>query len=143
LQKSQKQVYDSLYPKLVELRDQVAPALASTSQPAPKTSGTEAHEFFSGMDYKDLKKKAPAPPQTPAPPAYCSEIRLARHVIASLRNILGGGFAVSVAGLDEMIDEVVLAQQAAGEVSQGARMAATTPRGETACVAAGLGKSSW
>jgi len=26
--------------------------------------------------------------------AYCSEIRLARHVIASLRDILGGGFAV-------------------------------------------------
>ncbi len=39
---------------------------------------------------------------------YCSEIRLARYVIASLRNMLGGGFAVSMAGLDEMIDEVVL-----------------------------------
>ncbi len=39
---------------------------------------------------------------------YCSEIRLARYVIASLRNMLGGGFAVAMAGLDEMIDEVVL-----------------------------------
>ena len=63
----QKLVYDSLYPKLVELRDQVAPALATTSAPAPKASGTEAGEFFSGMDYKDLKKKAPAPPPPPAP----------------------------------------------------------------------------
>ena len=60
----QREVYDSLYPKLVDLRNQIAPALAATS-PAP-ASGTEPGEFFSGMDYKDLQKRAPAPPP-PAP----------------------------------------------------------------------------
>jgi soluble cytochrome b562 len=60
----QREVYDSLYPKLVDLRNQIAPALAATS-PAP-ASGTEPGEFFSGMDYKDLQKRAPTPPP-PAP----------------------------------------------------------------------------
>uniref|UniRef100_UPI00196AFAE8 hypothetical protein n=1 Tax=Aquisphaera insulae TaxID=2712864 RepID=UPI00196AFAE8 len=56
----QRMIYDSLYPKLVALRDQVAPALASSS--APRTTGTEPHEFFNDMSYEDLNKKAPAPP---------------------------------------------------------------------------------
>lgn len=61
----QKIVYKSLYPKLVDLRNQIAPALAATASPASSTTGTEPYDFFSGMDYQDLKKKAPAP----APPA--------------------------------------------------------------------------
>lgn len=60
----QREVYSMLYPKLVSLRDQIAPALASAAP--TKAQGTEAGEFFQGMDYKDLQKKAPA---TPAPPA--------------------------------------------------------------------------
>ncbi len=57
---AQRQVYDSLYPKLVNLRDQIAPALASaTPSIAP---GNAPGEFFSGMSYEDLRKKAPAPP---------------------------------------------------------------------------------
>jgi hypothetical protein len=59
----QKQVYDSLYPKLSELRAEVAPALAGG--PPPKTTGNEVGDFFSGMDYQDLQKKAP--PQPPRP----------------------------------------------------------------------------
>ena len=61
----QREAYDSLYPKLVDLRNQVAPALAARRRPR-KSSGTEPGEFFSGMSYKDLQKRAPAPP-TPAP----------------------------------------------------------------------------
>jgi hypothetical protein len=60
----QRQIYDSLYPKLVDLRNQVGPALASSA--APATKGTEPGEFFQGMSYQDLQKKAPAPPP-PAP----------------------------------------------------------------------------
>jgi hypothetical protein len=56
----QREVYTSLYPKLVDLRNEVAPALASTSRPS--TTGNEAGDFFSGMTYEDLKKKAPRPP---------------------------------------------------------------------------------
>jgi hypothetical protein len=59
----QRLVYDSLYPKLVDLRNQIAPALAATTPAA--SSGSAPGEFFSGMSYEDLKKKAPAP----APPA--------------------------------------------------------------------------
>ena len=55
----QREVYNILYPKLVQLRDQVAPALATSA--APKASGTEAEDFFSGMSYDDLQKKAPKP----------------------------------------------------------------------------------
>jgi hypothetical protein len=67
---TQKLVYDTLYPKLVELRNQVAPALASASSPSSAaSSGTEAGDFFSGMSYQDLKKKAPMPtPPVPSPP---------------------------------------------------------------------------
>ncbi len=61
----QKQVYDALYPKLSELRAEVAPALAGA--PLPKTTGNEVGDFFSGMDYQDLQKKAP--PQPPRPGA--------------------------------------------------------------------------
>jgi hypothetical protein len=60
---AQKQVYDSLYPKLAALRAEVAPALAGTSP--PKTTGNEVGDFFSGMEYQDLQKKAP--PQPPRP----------------------------------------------------------------------------
>jgi len=60
-----KEVYDSLYPKLVDLRNQIAPTLAATSA-ATASGGTEPGEFFSGMSYQDLQKRAPAP-QPPAP----------------------------------------------------------------------------
>ena len=60
----QREVYNALYPMLDALRDQVAPVLAG--QP-PKAVGSEAAgEFFSGMQYADLNKKAPPPPP-PAP----------------------------------------------------------------------------
>ena len=67
----QKEVYDSLYPKLVDLRNQIAPALAAASAATP-SGGTEPGEFFNGMSYQDLQKRAPAPPppapsQPPAP----------------------------------------------------------------------------
>jgi hypothetical protein len=63
---TQREVYNSLYPKLVELRNEVAPALASA---APSSAGNSnaAGDFFSGMSYEDLKKKAPRPP-APATP---------------------------------------------------------------------------
>jgi hypothetical protein len=60
----QKQVYDALYPQLVATRDEVAQALAGAA-PAPKLKGTEVGDFFQGMDYQDLQKKAPAPPPQP------------------------------------------------------------------------------
>jgi hypothetical protein len=62
----QKEVYDSLYPKLVDLRNQIAPALAAIAA-APASGGTEPGEFFNGMSYQDLQKKAPA--RQPAAPA--------------------------------------------------------------------------
>ena len=67
----QRMAYESLYPKLVELRNEVAPALASSAAPAPALPAQEAGEFFSGMSYEDLKKKAPQPPaaNAPQPPA--------------------------------------------------------------------------
>jgi len=55
----QREVYNALYPKLVQLRNEVAPALATSA--APKTSGTEAEDFFSVMSNNDLHKKAPKP----------------------------------------------------------------------------------
>jgi hypothetical protein len=48
-----------LYGKLVTLRDQVAPLLASA--PPARSAGTEPGEFFSGMSYEDLRKKSPSP----------------------------------------------------------------------------------
>jgi len=56
----QTMVYQALYPKLVDLRDEVAPVLAGAA-PLPKSNGTEVGEFFSGMNYDDLQKKAPPP----------------------------------------------------------------------------------
>jgi hypothetical protein len=61
----QREVYDSLYPKLVALRNEVAPIL--TGLAPPTTTGSEVGEFFSAMDYDDLRKKASAP-QTGAQP---------------------------------------------------------------------------
>jgi hypothetical protein len=55
----QREIYSTLYPKLVQLRNEIAPALATSA--APKTSGTEAEDFFSVMSDKDLQKKAPKP----------------------------------------------------------------------------------
>ncbi len=55
----QRQVYNMLYPKLVQLRNEIAPALATTA--APKTNGHEPEDFFSVMSDKDLEKKAPRP----------------------------------------------------------------------------------
>ena len=51
----QQEVYRFLYPLLVELRNQVAPALATTAP--PKINGTEAEDFFSVLSYDDLQKK--------------------------------------------------------------------------------------
>ena len=62
----QRQVYSALYPKLVALRDQTATLVAANNVP-PKAKGTEPGEFFSGMNYEDLKKKAPAPPAPAVP----------------------------------------------------------------------------
>jgi hypothetical protein len=56
----QQHAYDTLYPMLVDLREEVAPALAST--PGPKADPAAVGEFFSAMSYGDLRKKAPAPP---------------------------------------------------------------------------------
>jgi hypothetical protein len=55
----QRMVYNSLYVQLDTLRDQLTPLLAAAAPIKP--SGTEAGEFFSGMSYEDLQKKAPAP----------------------------------------------------------------------------------
>jgi len=55
----QRDVYNAIYPKLVQLRNEVAPALATSA--APMTSGTEAEAFFSVMSNNDLQKKAPKP----------------------------------------------------------------------------------
>jgi len=53
----QRQIYSTLYPKLVQLRNEIAQALATSA--APRTSGTEAEDFFAVMSDKDLQKKAP------------------------------------------------------------------------------------
>ena len=42
---------------------EVAPALAGAAP--PKTTGNEVGDFFSGMNYQDLQKKAPAQPPRP------------------------------------------------------------------------------
>jgi hypothetical protein len=55
----QQQVYMDLYPKLVQLRDEIAPLLAT--MPEVKTRGTEPEDFFAGMSLEDLQKKAPKP----------------------------------------------------------------------------------
>jgi hypothetical protein len=55
----QREVYNELFPKLAKLRDEVAPALASAGAPHPRETAPE--DFFSGMSYEDLGKKAPKP----------------------------------------------------------------------------------
>jgi hypothetical protein len=55
----QQQVYLELYPKLVQLRDEIAPVLAT--MPQLQASGTEPEDFFAGMSLDDLQKKAPKP----------------------------------------------------------------------------------
>jgi hypothetical protein len=55
----QREVYRELHPLLVSLRDQVAPALATTA--APKLTGHDVEDFFSTLSYDDLQKKAPKP----------------------------------------------------------------------------------
>ena len=57
----QQRAYDTLYPMLVDLREEVAPALAN-SLPS-KADPAAVGEFFSAMSYDDLRKKAPAPPR--------------------------------------------------------------------------------
>jgi len=57
---AQRAAYGALYPMLVDLRTEVAAALAGA--PAPNPQSGAVGEFFSGMDYQDLQKKAPPPP---------------------------------------------------------------------------------
>jgi hypothetical protein len=59
----QVRIYLTLYPMLDDLRDQVAPALAGAPPPNPQSSSVG--EFFNGMDYNDLQKKAPHPGNVP------------------------------------------------------------------------------
>ena len=61
----QREVYSSLYPKLVQLRNEIAPALASSA--APKLNGHEPEDFFSVMTEKDLQKRAPQPQPASGP----------------------------------------------------------------------------
>ncbi len=51
---AQQVAYDTLYPMLVDLRDEVAPALAGT--PPSKADPAAVGEFFSQMSYDDLRK---------------------------------------------------------------------------------------
>ena len=61
----QRQVYSMLYPKLVQLRNEIAPALASSA--APRISGHEPEDVFSVMNMKDLQKRAPQPKPATGP----------------------------------------------------------------------------
>jgi hypothetical protein len=61
----QRQLYSMLYPKLVQLRNEIAPALATTA--APKVNGEEPEDFFSVMKDKDLQKRAPQPQAASGP----------------------------------------------------------------------------
>jgi hypothetical protein len=53
--------YDKLYPLLVDLRDEVAPALAGT--PPLKADPAAVGAFYSQMSYNDLQRRPSAPPQ--------------------------------------------------------------------------------
>ena len=55
----QKQIYSTLYPKLVQVRNKIAPALAASDPPL--VCGTEPEDFFSVMTMNDLQKRAPQP----------------------------------------------------------------------------------
>jgi len=55
----QREVYRELHRLLAQLRDQVAPALATSA--APRLTGHDAEDFFAPMSFQDLQKKAPKP----------------------------------------------------------------------------------
>ena len=55
----QRELYREIHALLVQLRDQVAPALATSA--APKLTGHDVEDLFSRMSYEDLQKKAPKP----------------------------------------------------------------------------------
>jgi len=55
----QREAYSALYPRLVALRNQVAPALAAAKPFRPP--GTAPEDFFSRMSADDLGKRAPKP----------------------------------------------------------------------------------
>ncbi len=54
----QRQVYDTLYPKLVALRTESAAALAAAAPPSGLTGAVQ--NFFSAMSFEDLWKKVPS-----------------------------------------------------------------------------------
>ena len=62
----QKLVYDQIYPELDALRDQVA-KVDVDGKAIKGDNHAAAGEFFSGMPYEDLRKRAPAPPPPNAP----------------------------------------------------------------------------
>jgi hypothetical protein len=59
----QREAYTQLYPRLVELRNQIAPALAASApqSSAPPAGTSVVTDFFSGMSIDDLRKQAPKP----------------------------------------------------------------------------------
>ena len=61
----QREVYDMLYPKLVKLRAEVAPALASAPAPTAGPDDAAAGEVFSGMSTQDLTRSRPPPAARP------------------------------------------------------------------------------
>ena len=62
----QREVYGKLYPELDALRDQVAQVDVDGTKLKAENHAA-AGDFFSGMPYEDLRKKAPAPPPAKAP----------------------------------------------------------------------------
>jgi hypothetical protein len=74
---------------------------------------------------------------------YCSGIRLSQEVVAWSSGVWGVWVALLVADLDEVVDELVMAEQTTGQLAHEARTTALTPLGEAARFAAGFGKSSW
>ncbi len=58
---AEKLAYDKLYPLLVDLRDEVAPALSGA--PPLKADPSAVGEFYSQMSYDDLRRKPSAPPR--------------------------------------------------------------------------------
>ena len=88
---------------------------------------------------RDRRFTPPGPPFT----SYCSEIRLPQEVVAWSCGVWGLWVAVFVAGLDEVVDELVMTEQTTGQLAHEARTTALTPRGEATRFAAGFSKSSW
>lgn len=56
---ARRSTYTALYPKLVKLRDEAAPALSAAEH--PDLGDAAVADFFSSMTLDDLKKKAPKP----------------------------------------------------------------------------------